>query len=95
MKNEKYVDRLMDALEDMLHNCDVIKDNGGCGKCPMKIYCIEDEVTFEQIACDASKRTLLEFYDFADDMENRVSEEDYIADLADRERKGERDELYD
>lgn len=95
MRNEKYVDRLMDALGDMLHNCDTIKEHGACERCPMRIYCIDDGVTFEQIACDASKGTLIEFYDLADDLENYVSEEDYIADLADRQRKMERDEYYD
>ncbi len=94
MSSYDMMDRAVSAFEDMIRTCDIIKDAGACSRCPMSYMCIET-TTFEQIACDASRGTIDEFFGFAKDIDDYVGEADYAADLADMQRKAERDEYYD
>lgn len=94
MTNRQKMERAIAALEDIFEACGSIKDAGACDKCPLKHFCIED-TTVDEFCDSATKGMLVETFGFADDVEEFISEEDYIYDLADRERKGERDELYD
>ena len=85
----------IDYLGEVYDACGYIHDMGGCDKCPMKNNCL-DETTVSEFANFCTKGTVKEMLDFADDVEKYVTtDEDYIYDLADRQRKGERDELYD
>lgn len=74
--------------------CVAIEAAGGCERCPLKYACIRDSST-EYFLDSATMGAIEEMLDFADDVENFISEDDYIADLADMQRKGERDEYYD
>lgn len=85
----------IDYLGEVYDACGYIHDMGGCDKCPMKNNCL-DETTVTEFANFCTKGTVKEMLDFADDVEKYVTaDEDYIYDLADRQRKGERDEYYD
>lgn len=74
--------------------CVAIEAAGGCERCPLKYACIRDSST-EYFFDSVTMGAIEEMLDFADDVENFISEDDYIADLADMQRKGERDEYYD
>lgn len=85
----------IDYLGEVYDACGYIHDMGGCDKCPIKHNCL-DETTVTEFANFCTKGTVKEMLDFADDVEKYVTaDEDYIYDLADRQRKGERDEYYD
>lgn len=92
-KSEK-AREFIDYLGEVYDACGYIHEMGGCDKCPIKHNCL-DETTVTEFANFCTKGAVKEMLDFADDVENYISEEDYIYDLADRQRKGERDELYD
>ena len=94
MTDRQKMERAIAALEDIFDACGFIKDAGACDKCPMKNYCIE-ETTVDEFIDSVPKWMLEETFGLAEDVGDFISEEDYIYDLADRERKGERDELYD
>lgn len=85
----------IDYLGEVYDACEYIHDMGGCDKCPIKHNCL-DETTVTEFANFCTKGTVKEMLDFADDVEKYVTtDEDYIYDLADRQRKLERDEYYD
>lgn len=83
---------LYEASAMTLDACDIIKGAGACDRCPM--FCIEDDSLFE-IADTKTKGNMAEFFGLAQDIEDYVSDEDYIWDQADEARKAERDEWYD
>ena len=94
MTNKEKMGRAIKALEDIFDACGWIKDAGACDKCPFKYTCIE-ETTVEKFIDETTKWSLEEAFDLAADIGDYISDEDYIYDLADRQRKGERDEFYD
>ena len=74
--------------------CIVIEKACGCDKCPLRDCCLD--VSSYLAVCDQVSAGMIdEFLDFADDIENPITEEDIIASYADMERKAERDEYYD
>ena len=85
------MEMLYDAEMMVLDACDVIKGAGKCDRCPM--YCIEDDSWWD-IADSKTKGQIAEFFRLADSIRDFVSDEDYIADLADIQRK-EIDDWYD
>lgn len=92
MSNLEKAEMLHDAQMMALDACDIIKDAGACDRCPM--YCIEDSSWWE-IADSKTKDQIAEFFGLAEDIDSYISEADFIADLADMQRKAERDEWYD
>ena len=92
--NSDKASEFIDYLGEVYDACGYIKDAGGCDKCPMKNNCL-DETTVTESANFCTQGAVKEMLDFADDVEDFISEEDYIYDLADSQRKGERDEYYD
>ena len=92
MTNHEKAEMLIEAQKYVIDACDIIKDAGACDKCPL--YCIEDDSWFE-IADVKTKGEIEDFFGLAQDIDNYISEEDYIWDHADMERKAERDEWYD
>lgn len=88
------VENAINAFEDILSACDKVKESGACERCPFRASCIE-EATFEQFVCDeATRGNLAEMFGFAEDIENYISEEDFISNMEDMRRK-ETDYWYD
>lgn len=92
MTNLERMEVVMDAHAFVLDACDKIKSGGACDKCP--ICCVED-TSYWDLADTATRRDLIEFFGLAQDCDEYISDADYEADLADMERKAERDEWYD
>lgn len=94
MKNNEKIEILFEGMRYIMTACDTIDNAGRCEECPILGYCIKD-TTLEAIAEEATMGWLTEFLELAEETDNNISEADYIADLADRARKAERDEWYD
>lgn len=84
MKRE--VKEICKALDLLFGACQNIQEAGACEQCSLRVNCLEC-TSVNDVACDAPLSSFEEFLGLSDDVLNYVSEEDYIADLADRERK--------
>lgn len=87
---------LIEDLTAICEACETIKVADGCEKCPFerKEICI-DYIDFKVVCGDLTEHLLTEFFDFLDDIEHPITEDDIIASYADMARKAERDEYYD
>lgn len=82
----------MNGLGLILDACDMIRAKNRCSECPI-VGCIDVDALYE-IGDEVTKATWIEFFDLAEECDNYISEDDYIADIADMARKGERDDIY-
>lgn len=83
----KETKEIMKALDVMISACNAITEAGACDACPLNLTnCLED-TSFADICYDMPMRSVEDMLALSDDVQNYISEEDYIADLADRERK--------
>lgn len=85
MKNDlKMIEKSLDLL---MSACNTINDAGACEQCPLRLTNCLEETSFADIYYDLPMGSVEEMLGLADDVADYISEEDYIADLADRERK--------
>lgn len=70
------MNEFMEYLEKIYDACGQIKDAGGCDRCPIRHNCIDDTPVAE-FASFCTKRSLKEFLDLADDVEQFANEQDY------------------
>lgn len=92
-KSKKRTDaeRIIEAIDIATAACEIISENSACRNCPLRSVCLE-ETSLADVYRDATESMFREFLGFADDVGHYIDEQDYIADLADTARKGERDE---
>lgn len=77
---------ILNAVDLAFSACETIQEVGACDRCPLFATCLE-ESNFIEVATSFNKDHWAEFLGLSDDAVNYVSEQDYIADIADRERK--------
>lgn len=73
----------MDALESVFDGCTGIRDAGGCDRCPIRHKCIDD-TSVSEFADTTTKGSIIEFFDFAKDVEeyaNAQDRMDYLEEL--------------
>lgn len=83
MDSTKQTKAFMDALESLFNRCTDIKEASGCDRCPIRHNCIDD-TTVSCFANFATKGSIIEFYDFAKDVEeyaNAQDRADYLEEL--------------
>lgn len=81
-------DRLVTTLNEVFENCGYVQDEGACDECPLRLSCL-DETPVCEFADTMSRDKIEEFLNYAEMVENNsnISEEDYIANCADMQRK--------
>ena len=84
---------MVKTLTVLVEACEVIQGKNKCCDCPMKVDCFCDEgVTFWDVCNDMTVNDFDSFLEYADKVENQVSEEDREALYADDLRKAEAEE---
>lgn len=86
MKHSVVADRLVTTLNEVFEVCGYLQAEGGCDGCPLRLTCIDDTSVFE-FADSITRNRIEEFLKYSEDYENRMDEQDYIASIADNERK--------
>lgn len=86
MIHSEVADRLVTTLNEVFENCGYVQDEGACDECPLRLSCL-DETPVCEFADTMSRDKIEEFLKYADGVEDRVSEEDFIASCADMQRK--------
>ena len=80
------VRQIIGGSDAVLSACDNISEAGACDKCPLRSTCIEDH-SFADVATSFTKYDWDEFFGLSDDVSSYVDERDYIASMADMQRK--------
>ena len=91
--NTSVANDFIDSLGTVFDACTYIKDAGACDKCPISHNCLE-ETPLTELENFCTRTAIKEFLDFADDVEYVMDYSDYVADMADEQRK-ETDYWYD
>lgn len=92
LTNEERVETITEGMAIVLDACEKIRSADNCGDCP--VHCIEAD-EFYTIADCVTKERWSRFFELAEMSDGYMSLEDQMYDLADMQRKGERDEWYD
>ena len=79
--------QIMSALELMISACHNISEAGACDKCPLHYTECFESATFADVCNEVPMGSIDDMLALSDDVQDYISEQDYIADLADRERK--------
>lgn len=76
------------SLGTVYDACAFIEDAGACDGCPLKYNCLS-ETPIMDFANFCTRRSIQEFLDYSEDVEKYVDEQDFIANMADIQRKEE------
>lgn len=76
------------SLGTVYDTCAFIEDAGACDGCPLKHNCLS-ETPIMDFANFCTRRSIQEFLDYSEDVEKYVDEQDFIANMADIQRKEE------
>ena len=89
MKNNSAISN--DFYNDLGTVCDCcafIEDAGACDGCPLKHNCLSETPAMDFVNF-LTRDSIREFLDYSEDVERYVDEQDFIANMADIQRKEE------
>lgn len=77
---------IINAVDLALSACENIQEAGACDRCPLFGTCLDDN-SFLDVATSFNTDHWKDFLGLSDDVIDYISEQDYIANRADMERK--------
>lgn len=83
---KRCVQQIVNSADRALSACDSISEAGACDKCPLRSTCLDDS-SFLDVVTSFNPDHWNDFFGLADDVAGYMDEQDYIASLADSQRK--------